>query len=62
MLAGTGEPTAAEQGQALVDGFHIAYVGSALFVATGAVLLALLLRREDARAVAVGGEPAVAET
>ena len=59
VLGGGGEPTPVEQGQALVDGFHIAYVGSALFVAAGAVLLMLLLRREDARAVAVG-EPAVA--
>ena len=54
MVAGAGELTPAEQGQALVDGFHIAYVGSALFVAAGAVLLAFLLSREDARAVAVG--------
>ncbi len=59
VLGGGGEPTPAEQGQALVDGFHIAYVGCALFVATGALLLMLLLRREDAHAVAVG-EPAVA--
>jgi hypothetical protein len=40
-----------------VDGFHVAYVGSAILVASAAVLLAVLLRRRDV--VAVGeGEPA----
>jgi EmrB/QacA subfamily drug resistance transporter len=54
-----GEPQPADQAQALVDGFHVAYAGSALLVAAGAVLLLLLLRRQDV--VAVGeGEPAAA--
>jgi len=49
-----GEPTPAQQGQALVDGFHVAYLGSALLIAAGAVLLLVLLRRQDAVAVAEG--------
>ena len=59
-LAGLGrEPQPTDQAQALVDGFHVAYAGSALLVAAGAVLLLLLLRRQDV--VAVGeGEPAAA--
>jgi EmrB/QacA subfamily drug resistance transporter len=57
-LAGLGrEPQPADQAQALVDGFHVAYFGSALLVAGAAGLLFLLLRRVDV--VAVGeGEPA----
>jgi EmrB/QacA subfamily drug resistance transporter len=52
-----GEPTPDQQAQALVDGFHVAYLGSALLSAAAAVLLLLLLRRQDV--VAVGhGEPA----
>lgn len=58
-LAGLGrEPQPAEQAQALVDGFHVAYLGSALLVASAGVLLLVLLRRQDAVAVAEG----VAET
>jgi hypothetical protein len=59
-LAGLGrEPQPTDQAQALVDGFHIAYFGSALLVAVAAGLLLLLLRRQDV--VAVGeGEPALA--
>jgi EmrB/QacA subfamily drug resistance transporter len=52
-----GEPTPDQQAQALVDGFHVAYLGSALLIAAAAVLLLLFLRRQDV--VAVGhGEPA----
>jgi EmrB/QacA subfamily drug resistance transporter len=55
-----GEPRAADQAQALVDGFHVAYLGSAILVAAGAVLLLVLLRRQDV--VAVGaGQPAIAQ-
>ncbi len=55
-----GEPTQEDQAQALVDGFHVAYFGSALLIAVGAVFLFLLLRREDV--VAVGeGEAALAQ-
>jgi EmrB/QacA subfamily drug resistance transporter len=49
-----GQSSQAEQAQALVDGFHVAYIGSALLLATSAVLLALLLRRRDVDAVAAG--------
>jgi hypothetical protein len=55
-----GQPTPDQQAQALVDGFHVAYIGSAVLIAVAAVLLFLLLRRQDV--VAVGeGEPAVAQ-
>jgi EmrB/QacA subfamily drug resistance transporter len=59
-LAGAGgEPTPDQQAQALVDGFHVAYLGSALLIAAAAVFLFLLLRRQDV--VAVGhGEAATA--
>jgi len=54
-LSGLGrEPGPADQAQALVDGFHVAYVGSAALVAVAAVLLAVLLRREDVVAVGEG--------
>jgi hypothetical protein len=54
-----GEPTPDQQGQALVDGFHVAYLGSALLIAAAAVLLLLLLRREDVVAVGHGEAAAV---
>ncbi|HSI96925.1 MAG TPA: MFS transporter [Gaiellaceae bacterium] len=54
-LAGLGrEPQPADQAQALVDGFHVAYVGSAGLIAAAALLLAFLLRRRDVEAVAAG--------
>ena len=54
-LSGLGRaPRPADQAQALVDGFHVAYVGSAILVAVAAVLLAVLLRREDVVAVGEG--------
>jgi EmrB/QacA subfamily drug resistance transporter len=58
-LLGLGrEPQPADQAQALVDGFHVAYLGSALMIAAGFVALLFLLRREDV--VAVGeGEAAI---
>jgi EmrB/QacA subfamily drug resistance transporter len=56
-LAGdTGRPTQADEAQALVDGFHVAFLGSAIAVAAGALFLLLLLRRRDA-AVVAEGEP-----
>src|SRR5213592_3913712 len=59
-LSGVSKPTAAQVSQALVDGFHVAFLGSAIFVVAGALLLILLLGRSDV--VAVGeGQPA-AET
>ena len=54
---GAAEPTPDQQAQALVDGFHVAYFGSAALIAVAAVLLFLLLSRRDV--VAIGeGEPA----
>jgi len=62
-LAGVGgERQPAEKAQALVDGFHVAYLGSAILVAAAAMLL-LLLQRQDVVAVREGElatEPAVA--
>jgi EmrB/QacA subfamily drug resistance transporter len=53
-------PSAADNAQALVDGFHIAFFGGAVIVAAAGVLLLLLLRRKDVEAVSAG-EPAMAE-
>jgi EmrB/QacA subfamily drug resistance transporter len=60
-LEGVSKPTPADESQALVDGFHVAFLGSAIFVAVGALLLILLLGRSDV--VAVGeGQPAAETT
>ena len=60
VLASAGDkPTQAESAQALVDGFHIAWIGCAVFLAAGAVLLFTLLRRGDVLAVAGGEADAV---
>jgi predicted MFS family arabinose efflux permease len=58
-LTGLGpEPLPAEQAQALVDGYHVAYLGSAALVGAAFVALLFLLSRRDV--VAVGeGEVAV---
>jgi predicted MFS family arabinose efflux permease len=47
-------PTPAEQADALVDGFHVAWLGSAMLLALGAVMLFALLRRRDVVAVVEG--------
>jgi EmrB/QacA subfamily drug resistance transporter len=47
-------PTGADTANALVDGFHLAWLGSALFLALGAVLLIALLRRRDVVAASQG--------
>jgi EmrB/QacA subfamily drug resistance transporter len=49
-----GEPSPADQAQALVDGFHIAYIGSAIMVALAWVALLVLLKRQDVVAVSEG--------
>jgi EmrB/QacA subfamily drug resistance transporter len=49
-----GEPRTDQRAQALVDGFHVAYLGSAVLIAAAAVLLLLLLRRQDVVAVGHG--------
>jgi EmrB/QacA subfamily drug resistance transporter len=57
-LAGVGsEPSPATRTQALVDGFHVAYVGSAVLIAAAAILLLLLLSRRDAAIVSDGAPP-----
>jgi EmrB/QacA subfamily drug resistance transporter len=53
-LEGVAQPTPEQQGQALVDGFHVAYVGSAVLIAVAAVSLLLLLRRQDVAAIGEG--------
>ena len=53
------KPTDAEAAQALVDGFHVAWIGCAVFLAAGAGLLFALLRRGDVLAVAGGEADAV---
>jgi EmrB/QacA subfamily drug resistance transporter len=54
-LLGLGrEPQAADEAQALVDGFHVAYLGSAVLIAVAFVALLFLLRREDVVAVGEG--------
>jgi len=60
-LKGVSKPTSADVSQALVDGFHVAFLGSAIFVVVGALLLVLMLGRSDV--VAVGeGQPAAETT
>ena len=54
-------PTQAEQAEALVSGFHVAWALSATFLLVAAVLLVTLLRRSDVVAVVEGeAAPAVA--
>jgi len=53
-LSGVAQPSPEQQGQALVDGFHVAYVGSAVLIAIAAVSLLLLLRRQDVAAISDG--------
>jgi EmrB/QacA subfamily drug resistance transporter len=51
-----GQPSPADQASALVDGFHVAYLAGAILLASAAIVLAALLRREDV-AVIGEGEP-----
>jgi hypothetical protein len=51
------EPNGVESGRALVEGFHIAYIAGAAFLAAGAILLALMLKRSDVEQIDVD-EPA----
>jgi EmrB/QacA subfamily drug resistance transporter len=61
VLSSSGrKPTDTETAQALVDGFHVAWIGCAAFLAAGAVMLFVLLRRGDVLAAAHGqAEPVV---
>ena len=49
-----GAPRPADEAQALVDGFHVAYLGSAALVAGGFFALLFLLSRRDVVAVGQG--------
>ena len=42
-----GRPTVAQQNDALVTGFHAAFVGGALLIVAGIVVMATLLKRSD---------------
>jgi EmrB/QacA subfamily drug resistance transporter len=56
-----GRPTELESSEALVSGFHVAWLSSAILLAAGGLLLLVLLRRRDVVAVAEGeAAPAVA--
>jgi len=48
------EPGATDTASALVDGFQLAWIGSAVLLAAGAVLLLALLRRSDVAATSHG--------
>jgi EmrB/QacA subfamily drug resistance transporter len=52
--SGSAKPSPADQAQALVDGFHVAYVGSAVLIGIGWLALLLLLKRQDVVAVSQG--------
>ena len=60
-LAGLGrEPTAADTANALVQGFHVAYLTGAIVLAVAAVAMLALLRRSDVAAVSDGAPVTVA--
>jgi EmrB/QacA subfamily drug resistance transporter len=42
-----GQPSAADQAEALVSGFHAAFLGGAVFFVAGIVAMVTLLKRED---------------
>ncbi|MGH3102948.1 MAG: MFS transporter [Gaiellaceae bacterium] len=48
------EPSQTDTASALVDGFHLAWIGSAVLLGAGAVLLLALLRRRDVVAASHG--------
>jgi EmrB/QacA subfamily drug resistance transporter len=54
------QPSGAERAEALVSGFHVTWLASAILLAAGGLLLILLVRRRDAEAVAHGEAAVVA--
>jgi hypothetical protein len=42
-----GQPTAVQQGEALVTGFHGAFFGGALFFLAGIIVMVTMLKRSD---------------
>jgi EmrB/QacA subfamily drug resistance transporter len=60
-LTGLGRPPArADQAAAAVEGFHVAFVGASILVASGAVLIALALRKSDVANIDPEASPVVA--
>jgi EmrB/QacA subfamily drug resistance transporter len=49
----SGQPTLAQQNDALVTGYHAAYLGGALFFVAGIIVMVALLRRDDVKEVDV---------
>ena len=47
-------PTESETASALVDGFHLAWIGTAVLLVAGGFLILALLRRRDVVAVSEG--------
>jgi EmrB/QacA subfamily drug resistance transporter len=58
-LAGIAHPTAAERGAALVSGYTTAFTVGGVLMATGALLILVLIRRRDVAHIATG-EPVLA--
>jgi EmrB/QacA subfamily drug resistance transporter len=54
------QPNEADTASALVDGFHVAWIGSTVLLAAAALLLLALLRRRDVVAVSEGAAVPVA--
>jgi EmrB/QacA subfamily drug resistance transporter len=48
-----GQPTAVQQGEALVTGFHAAYLGGALFFVAGIIVMITMIKRADIKQVDV---------
>jgi hypothetical protein len=48
-----GAPTAADQGEALVTGFHAAFLGGALFFVAGIIVMLTMLKARDVAEVDV---------
>jgi EmrB/QacA subfamily drug resistance transporter len=48
-----GQPTAVQQGEALVTGFHAAYLGGALFFVAGIIVMITMIKRADIEQVDV---------
>ena len=54
-----GAPDPGDTAHALVEGFHVAYIGSAILLAAAAIVLVLMLKRSDVAAVSDGEAAAV---
>jgi EmrB/QacA subfamily drug resistance transporter len=57
---GTTQPSEAQRAEALVSGFHVTWLASAILLAAGGLLLLVLVRRRDVEAVAHGEAAPVA--